>query len=673
MLLARSIGMQRRGGKRPTEGNQGNFRNRTEGQELTNEMTERTDPRIAEWNQTGRSYEREASVGGLFTRVATANADRIAVEFCREQLTYGELERLSNQFARMLRRSCGVGAGDRVGVIVNRSLDLAVCLLGILKAGAAFVPYDRSEPSRRLHAATRNAELRMAIVDAEGEALPETAPAMELSEARRRAEREEATPVEWNAAATDPAYLMYTSGTTGDPKAVVIPHRGILRLVRNNTFAAMGPEETFLQMAPITFDASTFELWGALLNGGRLVMMPPGPPALSEIGRVIRERGITTLWLTAGLFHLMVNEAVEDLRPLRQLLAGGDRLSPSHVARALGKLEGTALINGYGPTETTTFACCHTITRADASGAPIPIGRPIANTQVHVLDEAMRPVPVGADGEIYIGGDGVALGYWRSAELTRERFVVDPFSREPGARMYRTFDRGRWREDGTLDFLGRADNQVKILGHRVEPEEIERALREHPLVRDAVVMAQESAEADKQLVAWVVEGEHFGITPGALRAHLASRLPSYMIPSSFVSIAKLPLTANGKVDRAELAAEELERKSQPEPEPASGGVEAIVAKAWCKVLGRSDVGRDENFFDAGGDSLRLIQLHSELGRSLSMNLDVTELFEFPTVAGLARRLANGACRNLDHARERAQRQRRAMGLGRAAGVQEAAG
>ncbi len=636
-------------------------------------MPDRLDPRIAEWNRTGRPYEREASVGGLFARVAAANTDRIAVEFHREQVTYGELERLSNQWARMLRRAAAIGAGSRVGVCVDRSVDLAVCLLGILKAGAAFVPYDGSEPSRRLHAAVRNAELSMAIVDGAEGAFPDGTPVMQLSAARRLAEREDAGPVEWETGATEPAYLMYTSGTTGEPKAVVVPHRGILRLVRNNTFAAMGPEETFLQMAPITFDASTFEIWGALLNGARLVMMPPGPPALSAIGRVIRDSGITTLWLTAGLFHLMVNEAIDDLRPLRQLLAGGDRLSPSHVARALEKLAGTALINGYGPTETTTFACCHRIGRADVSGAPIPIGRPIANTQVHVLDEAMQPVQVGAEGEIYIGGDGVALGYWKSAELTREKFVADPFSEEPGTRLYRTFDRGQWRDDGTLDFLGRADNQVKILGHRVEPEEIERALKEHPLVRDAVVIARESAEADKQLVAWVVEGDHFGITPGALRAHLASRLPSYMIPASFVSISKLPLTANGKVNRAALAAEEQDRRKQPEPEPGAGGVEAIVAEAWRKVLGRSDVGRDENFFDAGGDSLRLIQLHSELGRSMSVDLDVTELFEYPTISGLARRLESAASRNFDQARDRAQKQRRAMGLGRTASVQEAAG
>ena len=302
----------------------------------------------------------------------------------------------------------------------------------------------------------------------------------------------------------DLAYIMYTSGSTGTPKGVAIPHRAVVRLVKETDYASFSPNETFLQLAPISFDASTFEIWGPLLNGGKLVVMSPALPTLEEIGRAIRDHGVTTLWLTAGLFNAMVDERLDDLRPLRQLLAGGDVLSVSHVRKALNALKNTRLINGYGPTESTTFACCHTIDANAPLESAIPIGKPIANTTAYILDSNLQPVPIGASGELCIGGDGLARGYWRREELTAEKFVADPFSREPGARLYKTGDLARWRSDGVIEFLGRVDNQIKLRGFRIEPGEIEFALKQQPGVRDSVVIAREDLPGEKHLVAYVV-------------------------------------------------------------------------------------------------------------------------------------------------------------------------
>ncbi len=341
---------------------------------------------------------------------------------------------------------------------------------------------------------------------------------------------------------------MYTSGSTGRPKGVVVPHRAVLRLVLGNDFAALGADQVILQLAPLSFDASTFEVWGALLNGARLAVVADPYPSCEDIGAAIARHRASTLWLTAGLFHLMVDHNLEGLAPLQQLLAGGDVLSPAHVVRALRALPGCRLVNGYGPTENTTFSCCYTIPRDYAGDAPVPIGRPIRQTEARVLDEALRPVAAGEPGELCLAGAGLALGYWNRPELTAQAFVTQPGS---GTRLYRTGDRVRVRTDGNLEFLGRVDRQVKVNGKRVELDEVEARLRATGLVQDAaVVCAPASAGAQRHIAAFVTAGAP--LDSGALRRALREELPDYMMPASITQLPALPLSPSGKIDRARL-------------------------------------------------------------------------------------------------------------------------
>jgi amino acid adenylation domain-containing protein len=430
----------------------------------------------------------------------------------------------------------------------------------------------------------------------------------------------------------DVAYVMYTSGSTGTPKGVRIPHRGIVRLVIDPTYVTLGPAETVLHAAPIAFDASTFEIWGALLTGARLVLAPPAP-TLADLATTIARHHVTTLWLTASLFHLMVDEHLPALRGVRQLLAGGDVLSPPHVARAVAALGAGAVINGYGPTENTTFTCCHAITAADAQGA-IPIGRPIAGTTVYVLDAAQRPVPVGVPGELYTGGAGLARDYLGAPTLTAARFVPNPFG--PG-RLYRTGDRVRWRGDGTLAFLGRADTQIKLRGFRVEPAEIEAALHAHERVKTAVVQPWRDADTLRLVAYYAGDADR-----DELRAYLASRLPSYLVPHAFVRLDALPLTPNGKVDRRALPAPEAAgpRLNQDAVTRPTTATETTLTRIWTEVLRVEAAGIHENFFDLGGDSIVALQI---VARARAAGLSITQalVFMHQTIADLARAIDAG--------------------------------
>lgn len=595
--------------------------------------TEQT-PVPAEWNATARPYPQQ-NIAELFEAETKRRPEAVALEFGSEKVSYEDLNRRANQLAHHLRAQ-GVGPDTPIGLCLERSAELIVALLGILKAGGAYVALDPSYPIERLALMLANAQVPLLLSDERlRERLPDYKSAFLLFEKERETiERRPTENLSSGAGLDHLAYISYTSGSTGVPKGVAIPHRGVVRLVKSSDFARMDETETFLQMAPVGFDASTFEIWGALLNGGRLVVMPPETPSLDDLGSTLRTKGVTTLWLTAGLFHLMVDERINDLCGLHQLLAGGDVLSPTHVRKAVEALPDCQLINGYGPTENTTFTCCHSIGAADLGGGALPLGRPIGNTTVHVLDEAMAPVLVGAIGELYIGGDGLARGYWRQPELTAAKFVADRFSPDPGAKLYRSGDLARWRADGVVEFIGRVDDQVKVSGYRIELGEIETALRRQEGVRDAAVLAVERGPDRKDLVAYFIATAGPRPSPSDLRAFLRQTLPDYMIPVDFIAVEAFPLTGNGKVDRRALANRGQHHASSSAPPRTD--LERTISTIWSEVIGRADeIGVDDNFFDLGGNSLRVVEAHARLSRTLQRPLPLTALFQFPTIRALS--------------------------------------
>jgi amino acid adenylation domain-containing protein len=594
---------------------------------------------LVEWNDTDSPYPRDRSVHGLFEDEVDAAPDAVALVNGGVALTYRELDRRANQLSHHL-RAASVGPEHRVGVMIDRSVEMIVALLGILKAGAAYVPLDLLAPPERLAFMVRNTTIDVVLTQAhlQGRLSALEALVIPVDADWNTIAALPGTRLEGSSRADELVYVTYTSGSTGEPKGVAVTHRNVVRLVKGASYARFGRDEVMLQLTALSFDVSAFEIWGALLNGGRLVMAPPGAPGIAELRDVIARNGVTTMWLTAGLFELVVDQGIETLRPLRQLLAGGDVVSSPHVRRVLATMPTLVVINGYGPTEGTTFACCHTLTGPPPPGHSVPIGRPIANTRVYVLDRQRRPVPIGVPGELWIAGDGVARGYVGRPELTAERFVLERLSPTIEERMYRTGDLVRWRGDGTIDFIGRLDDQVKIRGFRVEPGEVEAALARHPRVRSAAVVARRAAGGDKRLVGYVVGEEP--LEARELRAFLRQTLPEYMIPTAFVKLERLPLNTSGKVERRALPepAESAERATPVEPRDE---LERRLVEIWREVLSVESVGIHDSFFDLGGHSLLAIRLMARLEYTFGIVLPLAMLFEVSTIDGLARAIRRG--------------------------------
>jgi amino acid adenylation domain-containing protein len=578
---------------------------------------------LARWNDTRTDYPRDKSIVKIFEEQVEQTPDAVAIVFGERKLSYGELNARANQLARHLRHS-GVGAEEVVACCLERSVELIVAVLGILKAGAVYAPLDPAVPRERLEWMLSDTRARVMLtqrklVDLGLSVL--TLPMVALDDPGSPAWSEASENLDIVPKPENLAYVTYTSGSTGRPKGVMIEHRSVVRLVKDTNYCAFGPTEVFLQLAPITFDASTFEIWGALLNGGRLIVMPPEPPSLEDLGQVIRDQGVTTLWLTAGLFHVMVEQRLQDLQPLRQLLAGGDVLSPWHVRQVVEKFPALRLINGYGPTENTTFSCCHAFIAREAVSDPVPIGRPISNTRVYILDSALQAVPIGNAGELCVAGDGLARGYLNSPDLTAAKFVS--YVRPDGVaeRIYRTGDQARFLPEGTIQFLGRTDNQVKLRGYRIELDEIEAVLRRHPGVRHACVVAEREGASVKRLVAYCVPAEKVSLSETALHEHLRSALPQYMLPEAIMSLDALPLTPNGKVDRNKLPSPAQTRDGRArECVAPSTPQEKHLAEIVADVLHIERVGVTDNLFELGADSLQVFQIAS---RAVKTGLAIT--------------------------------------------------
>jgi amino acid adenylation domain-containing protein len=589
-----------------------------------------------EWTGKRIDYPRDSSIQELFEEQVRRAPSAVALMFGEKHWSYDQLNRGANQLARPLRK-LGVGRDIPVGVWMERSPEMVMALLAILKAGGAYLPLDPSYPKARLEFMIADAGMRVILTHKRLATGAHSAKCLHVDAEAHSDEDDGNLPEKTRA--EDLAYIIYTSGSTGVPKGVAIPHRAVVRLVKNTDYASLSADETFLQLAPISFDASTFEIWGPLLNGGRLAVMPATFPTLKEIGRAVHEYGVTTLALTSGLFNAMVDEQLEDLRALQQLLTGGDIISPTHAAKAARALKTVRLINGYGPTESATLACCHTVKTEDLTRRSIPIGKPIANTTVHIFDENLRPVPIGVTGELYVGGDGLARGYWRREQLTAENFIADPFSSDTSARLYKTGDLARWRDDGTIEFLGRADNQIKLRGFRIEPGEIEATLKQQPGVRDSAVVLHKREPGEKQLVGYIV-GE---ASPNELRAALQATLPDYMVPATIVSLPSFPMTFNDKLDRSALPVPDL-----PAPEAAGDtvrpylGLQVQLIDICQDLLGVHPIGIRDNFFELGGNSLLALRLLHRAEVLSGKAVLPAVFFSNPTVEFLASELSRQA-------------------------------
>ena len=616
------------------------------------------------WNATRSEYPRNKTVAQLFEQIVSVQPDSVAVVFGKHRLTYHELNVRANRLAHQLRRM-GVREEIMVGCCIDRSLELIVALVAILKAGGAYVPLDPSYPKERFDLMLEDTNLKVILTQKSFTSTVFKGIGTSLlcidGLDDASSSGDDSNPVSIGGPESL-AYVMYTSGSTGRPKGVMIENRAIIRLVRNTNYCRFGPEEVFILFAPVAFDASTFEIWGPLLNGGRLVVTPPRATSLDELGRVLRENGVTTLFLTTAFFNLMVDQRLEDLIPVRQLFTGGEFVSPRHFRLVHEQLPNCALYHVYGPTENTTFSTFYQVPKDHASFISIPIGRPISNARVYILDEMLRIVPVGKAGEIYTAGDGVARGYLNNASETTEKFLPDPFAANPNERMYRTGDLARWTEDGNVEFLGRIDNQVKILGHRIEPGEIETVLTMHPGVKHVSVVAQTDENGTKRLIAYYACSSERGPAPRELRQFLQGKLPQYMVPSLFVALESLPLSTNGKVDRSALPAPVFGAADSSSAEAPANEIDQTVLDLWRRVLRVERVGLDDNFFDIGGDSLLLVAVHSNLQKLLNIEIPVTDLFEYTTVRTLGKHLRDDttAEHSFSGVRQQAQKQREAF-------------
>ncbi|WP_277961739.1 non-ribosomal peptide synthetase [Pseudomonas sp. RIT-To-2] len=594
------------------------------------------------FNDSRRDYPREP-VHRLFEQQTAAQPQAVAAVHGDESLTYRALNTRANRLAHYLIEQ-GVQPGDHVAILLPRSLALLVSQLAIAKCGAAYVPLDIHAPAERQgymildcqavavlsHSATHT-ELACRRIDLDG---------LDLS-------RQPSHDPQPRGSADSVAYVMYTSGSTGAPKGVRVAHRGIARLVLNNGFAPFTASDRFAFASNPAFDASTLETWGALLNGGQVrvidhdTLVEPG-----LLGAALRQGEVSVLFLTTALFNQYAHGSPEALASLRVLLTGGERGDPAAFQALLAHAPQVQLMHVYGPTETTTFATACTIAEVPEAAQTLPIGRPIGNTCLYVLDEHRRLAPLGVTGELYIGGDGVALGYLNRPELTAERFLDDPFSEQPQALLYRTGDLGRWLPDGQLECLGRNDDQVKIRGFRIELGEIVSRLHALPGINETVVLARDDEPGPLTLVAYfTVSPGAEALAPAQMRQALQASLPGYMVPAAFIELAALPLTANGKLDRRALPRPERAALFEHTYVPPQGELESALAEIWAQVLQVERVGRHDHFFERGGHSLLAMRMVSQLRQQLGVELPLGELFALGELAAVAQALA-GAGRSL---------------------------
>ncbi len=665
---------------------------------------------LVEWNQTERDYP-ELCIHQLFESIVAQSPEAIAVSFGKQKFTYQQLNSGSNQLADYLRK-LGVGSETLVGICMEPSPIMVAGLLGILKAGGAYVPLDPTHPPERLQFMLEDAQVSVLLTQRDFISRDAKFHASTIQNPKSKIQNLKVVCLErdWEAIALSSeenlinhttvdnlAYVVYTSGSTGTPKGVAITHRAVNRLVCNTNYISLEPGDKVAQCANISFDAATFEIWGALLNGAQLVGINREVTlSPQDFAQEIQQQEIDVLFLTTALFNSIVREVPTAFRSLRYLLFGGEAVNVRWVKAVKQHGAPEHLLHVYGPTENTTFTSWYEV--QDVAATSVPIGRAIANTQIYLLDAYLKPVPIGVTGEIYVGGDGLARGYLNRPDLTAEKFILNPFygsgewpvasgercrqgkgeeskitplasSREKSPpqwrqnlkskiqnpkseRLYKTGDLARYLPDGNLEFVGRTDYQVKLRGFRIELGEIETVLNQYPAVEKAVVVVREDETCDRTLVAYIVCNQELNLRTSDLRSFLKTKLPNYMIPSAFVVLETLPLTPNGKVDRQILPAPDFASTGLPEiSQLPQTSVEAELAQIWAEILGLEQVGISDNFFELGGHSLLATQLVSRIRDRTQVKVPLRRIFETPTIAELAQYIEamSGADRDLQMA------------------------
>jgi amino acid adenylation domain-containing protein/FkbH-like protein len=590
---------------------------------------------IVEWNHTASAYPRNCSVPEIFEKQAASTPKAPAVRYGHQVLSYGELNARANQVAHLLKRY-GVGPEVPVAICTHRSIEMVIGLLGILKAGGAYVPLNGNYPAERLEFMLADSEATVLLTEQPllSRFLRESRKTICLDADCELITREPRNNLPSESKADSLAYIMYTSGSTGRPKGVAVTHRAINRLVLNSNFLQLSKAERVAQVSNLSFDAATFEIWGALLNGGQLVVINTDITlSPQDFADELREQRVSAMFLTAALFNQLAAAVPGAFSTVRTLIAGGEALDPKWTRSVLRQGPPARLLNGYGPTENTTFSCCHLIANVAEDALTIPIGRPISNSTAYVLDQYMNPVPIGVTGILYVGGDGLARGYWNQPELTSERFVPNPFG---AGTIYNTGDLARYLPDGNIEFLGRKDGQIKIRGFRIELGEIESVLSRHNEVRECCVASMLDETGEKRLVAYFVAARDKAPTISLLRQFLTAKLPQFMVPAAFVELDQLPLTPNGKVDRKALPAPNQTRPElEKEYTSPRDDIERELTKIWEEVLEVRPIGIEDKFFDLGGHSLLAVRLVAQIGKVFGKKIRLAAVFHAPTVAQMA--------------------------------------
>jgi len=609
-----------------------------------------------QWSDHHSTYPADVCIHQLFEAQVQQQPDAIAVQFRDQSFTYQQLNQGSNQLARYLQEQ-GITAGMPVGICLERGVEAIASMLAILKAGGAYVPLDPSYPPERLKLMLEDSGIRVVLTQAEWiDILPiDCIQTICLEQEWNTIAQHSDQNLTTVCTSDQRAYVIYTSGSTGKPKGVMVPHRAVNRLVCKPNYIVIEPHDRVAQVANLAFDAATFEVWGALLNGAQLVEVER-EITLSPHNFVaeLQQSQITILFLTTALLNQTVGQLPTGFASLKYLLFGGEMVHVDRVRSILQHGKPQHLIHVYGPTENTTFSTWYEVETITEKATTIPIGRAIANTQVYLLDAHLNPVPAGVVGEIYLGGDGLAQGYLNHPELTTEQFIelklpdlTTNFNfKHQTSKLYKTGDRALYRSDGNLEFLGRADHQIKIRGFRVETGEIEAAIKSHPAVQTAVVTVRQ-IDGNDQLIAYWVPKTSMMPSERELRSFLKAKLPGYMVPAAFVGLDRVPLTANGKVDIKALPPPNLVVEPQiTAAATPTTSLEASLVQLWTQLLGRSQVGIHDNFFELGGHSLLATQLVSRLRDRFRVELPLRKIFETPTIAQLAQTIATLGHANL---------------------------